>query len=153
MPTVFFSYSHADEALRDQLEKQLSMLKRQGVIETWHDRRIGAEQEFDHEISAHVEGDDIILLLVSPDFLASDYCYDREMTRALERHESGEAVVIPVIVRDVNWKSAPFAKLQALPKDGKAVALWEDRDTAWRNVSEGIEKVAEELRRRSGRSG
>ena len=97
MATVFFSYSHADEALRDQLEKQLSMLKRQGVIETWHDRRIGAGEEFGSEIDSHVEEDDIILLLVSPDFLDSDYCYEREMLRAIERHDAGEAIVIPVI--------------------------------------------------------
>lgn len=90
---------------------------------------------------------------MSADSIASGYCYDKEMKRALERHEGGEAVVIPVVVRDVNWKSAPFAKLQALPKDGKAVALWEDRDPAWRNVSEGIEKVAEDLRRKSGHPG
>lgn len=78
MATLFFSYSHKDEVLRDQLETQLAMLKRQGVIDTWHDRRIGAGQELHAHISDHVENDDIILLLVSPDFLASDYCYDQE---------------------------------------------------------------------------
>ena len=71
MPSVFFSYSHADESLRDQLEKQLAMLKRQGVIETWHDRRIGAGQDIDHVINGHINRDEIILLLVSPDFLAT----------------------------------------------------------------------------------
>lgn len=98
LPNVFFSYCHADEALRDQLEKQLSMLKRQGVIETWHDRRIGAGQEIDAAIDDHINSDEIILLLVSPDFIASDYCYNIEMTRAMERHGAGEAIVIPVIL-------------------------------------------------------
>ena len=88
LPNVFFSYCHADEALRDQLEKQLSMLKRQRVIETWHDRRIGAGQEIDAAIDDHINSDEIILLLVSPDFIASDYCYNIEMARAMERHES-----------------------------------------------------------------
>lgn len=74
MPSVFFSYSHADEALRDQLEKQLSMLKHQGVIETWHDRRIGAGENIDEAIDERINGDEIILLLVSPDFIASHYC-------------------------------------------------------------------------------
>ena len=86
MTTVFFSYCHADEALRDQLERQLRILQRQGLIETWHDRRIEAGQDFAGEIDAHIEADEIILLLVSPDFLNSDYCYEIEMTRALERH-------------------------------------------------------------------
>jgi TIR domain len=146
MAKVFFSYSHADEALRDQLEKQLSMLKRQGIIETWHDRRIGAGQEFDHEISAHVETDDIILLLVSPDFLASDYCYDREMLRAIERHDAGEAIVIPVILRACEWHGAPFGKLQATPKDGKPITQWPDRDQAMLEVARAVRGAAERLR-------
>lgn len=152
MPTVFFSYSHADEALRDQLEKQLSMLKRQGIIETWHDRRIGAGREFDHEISAHVEADDIILLLVSPDFLASDYCYDREMLRAIERHDAGEAIVIPVILRACEWHGAPFGKLQATPKDGKPITQWPDRDQAMLEVARAVRGAAERLRSSLGSS-
>jgi len=73
------------------------------------------------------------------------------MTRALERHENDEARVIPVIVRDCNWRIAPFAKLQALPKEGKAVKKWPDKDAAWRNVAEGIERVVEEMRKQSMR--
>lgn len=86
-----------------------------------------------------------MLLLVSADFIASDYCYEREMGRALERHRSGEARVIPVIVRDVDWQSGPLAELQALPTDGRAVTLWLDKDSAWRDVAEGIKEVAREL--------
>ncbi len=104
--------------MRDQLEVQLSMLKRQGAIETWHDRRIGAGQEIDGAISGNLEEADIILLLVSPDFLASDYCYDREMIRAMERHHAGDAIVIPVILRACDWHPAPFGKLNATPPDG-----------------------------------
>jgi internalin A len=87
-------------------------------------------------------------LLIRSDFIASDYCYDIEMKRALERHDKKEARVIPVIIRDVNWRIAPFAKLQALPKDGKAVATWRNKDTAWKNISEGIERVVEEIRKK-----
>lgn len=87
MAVVFFSYTHRDESMRNELEVHLTMLKRQGLIEAWHDRRIVAGNDFDRSISAHLESADIILLLVSPHFLASDYCYDREMTRAMERHE------------------------------------------------------------------
>ena len=86
----------------------------------------------------------LILLLVSADFIASDYCYDVEMTRALERHQNREARVIPVMVRDVHWRDAPFCKLQCLPKDGRAVALWENRDSAWKDVAIGIGEAARE---------
>jgi hypothetical protein len=145
MATVFFSYSHADEALRDQLEKQLALLKRQGVIETWHDRRIGAGAEFAQEIDEHVNSDDIILLLVSSDFLDSDYCYEREMKRALERHEAGEAVVIPVILRPCEWTHAPFGRLNATPPDGRPITKFSDRDDALLEVVTAIRAAADEI--------
>ena len=145
-PRLFYSYSHKDEMLRDELETHLKLLHRQGMINPWHDRCISAGDEWKDQIDNNLEHADIILLLVSADFIASDYCYELEMKLALERHESGEAKVIPIIVRDVNWHSAPFGKLQALPKDGKAVTLWSNKDTAWRKVAEGIEKVIVELR-------
>lgn len=140
--TVFFSYSHADEALRDQLEKQLAILRRQGVIETWHDRRIGAGEDWARAIDAHVEQDDIILLLVSPDFLASDYCYDKEMLRAVERNDAGEAIIIPVILRPCEWQGTPFAKLQAVPTDGRAITTRPDRDQAMLEVARAVRAAA-----------
>jgi len=143
---LFYSYAHKDERQRDELETHLKLLQRQGLIDQWHDRRISAGDEWKGEIDANLERADIILLLVSNHFLASDYCYDVELKRALERHAAGKARVIPVIIRDVNWRNAPFAPLQALPKDGKAVNLWPKKDTAWRNVAEGIERVIQELR-------
>jgi len=118
---VFYSYAREDEALRDELEKHLSLLKRQGLIGAWHDRRISAGQNWASEIDAHAESADIILLLVSADFLASDYCINVEMTTALRRHTQGAAVVIPIILRPVDWSGAPFGHLQALPRDGKPV--------------------------------
>lgn len=144
---VFFSYSHKDEDLRDKLENSLVMLQRRKVISAWHDRRIGAGHEWKGQIDEHLNTAQIILLLISDDFLASDYCYDIEMKRALERHDVGEARVIPVILRAVYWKGAPFDKLQALPTDAKPVMSWDNQDEAFRNVAEGIAKVAEELRR------
>lgn len=145
MVCVFFSYSHRDEDLRNELEVHLTMLKRQGVIATWHDRRIGAGQEFGKEISQHLEEAGIILLLVSPYFLASDYCYDMEMKRALERHERGEARVIPVILRPCDWHSAPFGKLLAVPKDGKPVTKYADQHDAFLEIVQAIRKVAEQF--------
>jgi hypothetical protein len=145
MARVFFSYSHADEALRDQLEKQLSLLKRQGIIEAWHDRRLGAGQDFAKEIDRHVETDDIILLLVSSDFLDSDYCYEKEMARAMQRHEAGEAIVIPVILRACDWHGAPFGKLNATPPDGRPVTQYPDRDQALLEVAKAVRGAAERL--------
>ncbi|WP_110654778.1 toll/interleukin-1 receptor domain-containing protein [Salinicola halimionae] len=148
MPNVFFSYCHVDEALRDQLEKQLAMLRRQGVINTWHDRRINAGQEIDAAIDEHINSDEIILLLVSPDFIASDYCYNIEMKRAMERHQAGDAIVIPVILRACDWQYAPFGKLLGTPQDGKPVTLWPDRDEAFLLVAKEVRKAAEKLRTR-----
>lgn len=143
---VFFSYSHVDEALRDQLERQLSMLKRQAVIETWHDRRIGAGQEIALAIDEQINRDDIILLLVSPDFLASDYCYDIEMKRAMERHEAGEAIVIPIILRACDWHHAPFGKLNAVPRDGKPITQWTDIDEALLQVAKAVREAVLRLK-------
>ncbi len=148
MASVFFSFSHADGTLRDQLEKQLSMLKRQGVIETWHDRRVGAGDEFEKEIDEHINTDDIILLLVSADFLASDYCYEIEMKRAMERHERQEAIVIPVILRACDWKHAPFGKLKGVPEDGRAITQWTDIDAAMLEVAQAVRGAAARIESR-----
>jgi internalin A len=145
---VFISYSQKDERLRLALEPHLKLIQRQGLIATWHDRLIKPGTEWKDALDANLEHAKIILLLVSADFIASDYCYEIEMKRALERQEKGEARVIPVIIRDVSWGKAPFAKLQALPKGGKAVELWRNKASAWRVVADGIEKVATELRKK-----
>lgn len=142
---VFFSYSHKDEGLRDELEKHLSTLKREGVIAGWHDRKIGVGKEWKGEIDTYLNRAHIVLLLVSPDFLASDYCYDVEMKRAMERHEAGEARVIPVILRPCDWESTLFSKLQALPKDVVPVTSWPNRDEAFLNVAQGIRAAVEGL--------
>jgi hypothetical protein len=145
---VFYSYSHKDEEFREKLETHLALLKRQKIIDTWQDRQITAGQEWRAQIHEQLEAADIILLLISADFLASDFCYDHEMTRAIERHNTSDACVIPIIVRPVSWRSAPFSKLQALPKDGKPVETWTYKDEAWVNVAEGIQRAVEELRKR-----
>ncbi len=142
---VFFSYSHKDEELRDELSKHLAMLMRQRVITAWHDRRIGAGKEWEKEIDGHLNTADIILLLISSDFLASDYCYDVELKTAMRRHEDGEARVIPVILRPVDWKGACFGNLQSLPRDARPVTDWPNRDEAFRNIAQGIRVEAEEL--------
>lgn len=142
---IFFSYSHRDEELRKELENHLSLLWRQGVAKKWHDRRIGPGTEWAGQINSHLNSAQIILLLVSSDFLASQYCYDIEMRRALERHRNGEAYVIPIILRPVEWTGAPFSDLQCLPIDGKPVVLWPDRDQALAEVAKAITSLVDEL--------
>jgi hypothetical protein len=142
---LFFSYSHRDEKLRDQLADHLAALERERLITGWHDRRIQAGEEWAGKIDRHLSSADLILLLVSRSFVASKYCYDVEMQRALSRHAAGEARVIPVILRPVDWQGLPFGKLQALPKDGKPVTQWSDRDLAFLDITKGIRRAAQEL--------
>lgn len=142
---VFYSYAHEDEKLRDELAKQLKLLQREGKITEWYDRDISEGEEVGSTIDTHLNTARIILLLVSSDFITSDYCYGIEMMRAMEKHETKEARVIPIILRPTDWHTAPFGRLKALPKDGKPVTTWSNRDEAFLDVAKGIRRVVEEL--------
>lgn len=142
---VFISYAHEDEGLREQLEKHLSLLRRQGFISTWNDRQISPGHEWKRELDSHIESAGLILLLISEDFLNSDYCYGVEMSRALERHREGTATVIPVALKPVDWAGAPFEGLQMLPTDAKPITKWRSRAEAFTDVARGIRKVVKEL--------
>lgn len=148
---IFCCYAHQDEALLNKLKTHLTPLQREGLIDVWHDRNISAGTEWKKEISKHLNTAHIILLLVSPDFIASDYCYSVEMKRAIERHEQEEARVIPIILQHVYWQIAPLNKLQALPTDAHPIVskTWHNRNEAFLNVVKGIRKVAEELSARN----
>jgi O-acetyl-ADP-ribose deacetylase (regulator of RNase III) len=143
--SVFVSYSHADEKLRKDLGKHLSVLERQGLISTWHDRMIAAGTEWEGIIDRRLEDSRVILLLVSADFIDSKYCYDVEMKRALERHEKREALVIPVMLRPVALKGTPFAKIQSLPKDARPVTDWPNLDSAFVDITEGLRNALQDL--------
>lgn len=142
MAKLFFSYSHKDEELRNELETHLALLKRQGVISSWHDRRITAGSDIDKAIDAELESSQIILLLVSAHFLASDYCFEKEMTRALEKHNEGSATVIPVILHPCDWHSAPFGGLRATPTDGKEISMYANRHEALAIVTKDVREAA-----------
>src|SRR5262249_19936683 len=142
---VFFSYSHKDEEFLEKLITHLSLLKRKGVITGWYDRQISAGKEWKNRIDERLESAGVILLLVSADFLASDYCYDLEMARAMTRHDEGTARVIPIILRDCDWSDAPFGKLQALPKNAKPVKSWADQDEAFIDIAKGIKMAIAEI--------
>jgi hypothetical protein len=135
--SVFYSYSHKDGDLRDELDTHLKLLKREGFISTWYDREIPPGDDWDHVINENLNSADVILFLVSQYFLASQYCRDIEMRRAMERYEKHEAIVIPIILKPCVWTSEPFAKLQALPKNCRPLVEWPDT---------GFARVSEELR-------
>src|SRR5260370_20011219 len=142
---VVLSYAHRDEKLREELNKHLSTLRRSATIKSWDDRKILPGSDFGAEIDLKLREAEIILLLVSSDFMNSDYCYCREMRLALRRHARRQARVIPIIMRPVDWLKTPIGGLLALPKDGKPVTTWHRRDEALLDITKGIRKVAEEL--------
>ncbi|MCJ7432170.1 MAG: toll/interleukin-1 receptor domain-containing protein [Anaerolineales bacterium] len=143
---IFFSYSHKDEELMNQVRRQLIIYDRQQIIKKWHDRKILPGQEWEGVIDERINRAKIILLFVSPYFIESKYCYNTEMKVALDRHESGDAAVIPIILRPCPWKKSSLGKLQALPKDGKPLNDWRNRDKAALNVAEGLMEVVRELK-------
>ncbi len=143
--SVFISYSHRDETLKQELEDHLALLKRQGKINPWQDRQIEAGTEWNDQILTALDNADIILLLVSPRFMNSDFCYGKEMERAMDRHRNGNARVIPIILTPTDWKGAPFDRLQVLPKDGKPVVDWPNHDAAFLDVVKGIRRAVETL--------
>ncbi len=145
--SVFISYAHEDEDLRKELDKHLSQLKWQNLIDVWHDRDIGAGTEWEQVISAHLNTAQIILLLISPDFMFSRYCYSVEMKRAMERHQAKNACIIPIILRPVDLEGAPFSQLQALPTDATPIVShkWHSQDEAFVDVVKGLRKVIKEF--------
>jgi TIR domain len=142
---VFVSYAHKDERFRRALDEHLAPLKQKGWVEVWHDREIVAGEEFEDVITEQLEKAKLILLLVSPAFVSSVYCYGKEMKRALERHARKSAHVIPVILRPVAWQLTPLGELLALPTDGKPVTKWSNRDAAFLDVVTGIETALQKL--------
>jgi hypothetical protein len=138
-----FAYSHRDEQMKQELIKHLSPLQRTGLVAEWHDRRIEPGADWEREINLHLNRSHIILLLISADFIYSDYCYGVEMIRALEREALGEARVVPVILRPCDWHALPFGKLQGLPQDGKPVTTWSNQDEAYTDIVRGIRTVLE----------
>jgi hypothetical protein len=140
---IFLSYSHEDEAMKEQLDKNLIMLKKSEKIEVWQDRKIMAGDLWDESIANALATADIILLLISVDFNNSQYIWDKELKVALERHKSNEARVIPVILRTCEWSDMPYAKLQALPTNAKPISSFDDEDVAYTEAAKGIRSVVD----------
>ena len=147
---LFYCYAREDKALRDELELHLSNLKRQYHLINWHDREILPGEDWKQTIEAHLSTATVILLLISPHFMASNFCYGKEMARALEREKAGTCNVLPVLLRPTGWEDAPFSYLQMLPTDARPVTSWSDRDQAFWDVAMGIRAVVKSLLLNSG---
>lgn len=142
---LFISYCHKDEEFKNELNVHLSSLKRRGVVSSWSDRLILPGSRWDQSIRDSMSNADIFILLISPDFVASDYCFDEEMRFALQRHQDGMALLVPVVVRHCDWGDLPISKIQALPLDAKPVSSWDDKDEAWLSVIEGIKSLVNDF--------
>jgi tetratricopeptide (TPR) repeat protein len=142
---LFYCYAHEDSDMRERLDAHLAPLKHQKLIEAWYDRKISPGTEWEREIESHLNTAHIILLLISPCFMASEYCYGREMKVALERHEKGEARVIPILIHPVYWENAPFSKLQMLPSGAIPASLWTNCDAALAEVVVGIQRAIKDI--------
>src|SRR5260221_12699121 len=143
---VFISYAHEDQALKDELCAHLSNLQRQGLIKTWHDGNILAGTEWEQQIIEHLTSAHLILLLISSDFMASDFCFSVEMQQAMARHQTNQARAIPILVRQTDWQHAPFSILQMVPTGAKPVANWSRRDDVFTDVVKGIRKAIEDVK-------
>jgi len=148
MIEVFISYSHMDRAFKTRLEVGLSQLKRQGQIKSWTDGQIIPGQEWASEISGALERAHIVIFLVSPDFLASDYCIEKELEAAIRRHDIDTAIVIPIVIRPCDWQTTFLGNLQALPDQAIPVSRWDDADDAWLSVIDGMKKVLSDRQER-----
>jgi hypothetical protein len=144
MAKAFISYSHRDEKALERLHTHLATLRRDGKITAWYDREILAGDDIDTEISSNLKASEIFLALVSPDFLASNYCYEQEMTKALERHAESTLRVIPIILEPCDWRLTPLGKLKALPKDGKAISIWTNENIAYLDVVTELRRISSE---------
>jgi hypothetical protein len=142
---LFYSYAHEDRRMRTMLDKHLRILEREGLLVGWHDGDIGAGREWDATIRARLREAHVVLLLVSVHFVASSYCAEVEVAHAMARHAAGQARIIPVILSAVDWSRQPYARLQVLPRGGRPVKEWSNRERAWADVARGVRRALEEL--------
>lgn len=143
--TVFYCYSRRDEFLRDELSRHLSVLRHEEMISDWYDGDIEAGDDWDERIRQRLNASDLVLLLISANFLASNYCYKNEMTMALERHKSGNTIVIPILLRPIDWGATPFSGLKPLPKNRKPITLWKNHDKAFASVAKEIRREIKKI--------
>jgi tetratricopeptide (TPR) repeat protein len=140
---IFISYSHQDDDWREKLDVHLANLGRQGKIRSWHDHAIEAGVERDAEISSQLEKAKIILLLISPNYMASDHLYNQQLKRSIQRHHEGKARVIPVILRPTDLTGSDLNRLMSLPRNGHPISSWRDQDEALLSIVTEIRRISE----------
>ncbi len=138
---VFVAYSHLDARFRHELEDQLTLLAKKGHLEWWSEQQLIPGEEVVAALADKIQEADLILLLVSIHFLSDDFCWSQQLEKAIERHDNGEAVVIPVFVRPCAWEGTPIEKLQGVPPKGKAISSWSDKHEGWTQAARGIQKA------------
>ena len=145
--SIFASYAPQDAPLEQELKEHQRPLQREGWIELWPDRDMSVATGWEQQSSKHLQTAQIILLLVSIDYLNSDYCRDIEMKQALERHQRREVRLLPILLRPCFWDSSPLGKLQVLPRNGQPVTTWSHREAAWLDVVQTLRRVVDQLLR------
>lgn len=143
MSKIFISYSHVDEAVLERLHTHMAILKRDGKIVSWYDKNILAGDDLDSSIKDALNDSNIFLAIISPDYLNSNYCYEKEFKVALEMQNSGEILIIPIIAEPCDWKSSPFGKMKAIPKDGKPIKEWTNQNNAFLNIIDELRHLLE----------
>ena len=144
-PRVFLSYSHKDEEYKKELDKHFAPLRNNGRVETWNDRKLEAGSRLNEIIQEELNTSDIIIFMLSSDFLDSYYCYDIEMKKAIEREKRGECKIIPVIVRACMWDETPLKNFLAFPKDGKSIEQYERKDDAYLEIAKGVREIVQSM--------
>lgn len=140
---AFISYSHQDSSMLEILHKHLSQLQRDGTISTWTDEAIPAGGNLEKNISSALTSSNLFISLLSPDYISSNYCFEKEFEKALDMQEREQIIIIPIILEPCDWHNTPFSKFKALPKDGKAISTWENKNTAFLDVIQNIRKLVE----------
>ena len=138
---AFISYSHHDEHYLERLKIHLTPMRREKRITDWADKDIYAGSDLDSSISDELENSDLFIALISPDYLASNYCYEKEFDKAMAMQEAGRLTIVPVILQPCEWKITPFGKMKALPKDGKAVSEWTNENNAYLDISNEMRRL------------
>lgn len=140
---AFISYTHADSAILDKLHTHLAQLKREGLLKSWTDREIKAGGLLNQQIEANLLESNLFLALLSPEYIASNYCYEIEFEKAIELNKQNKLIIIPIIIEPCDWLATPFKEFKALPKDGKPISEWQNANTAFLNVVQELRKLIE----------
>ncbi|HEY5462622.1 MAG TPA: toll/interleukin-1 receptor domain-containing protein [Hanamia sp.] len=135
---AFISYSHNGSLMLEMFHKHLAQLKRDGTLTTWTDQQIPSGSKLDQSISSELSTSNLFIALLSPDYISSKYCYEKEFQKALEMLSEGKIIIIPIIIEVCDWLSTPFKEFKALPRDGKAISTWENKNTAFLDVIQNV---------------